>query len=186
MSNRLNVPITREQGQVDLFSRLAGRLRTLHARVQVDSTCRINLAEPLIGSLVQNTQPKERHWLSHEALIDLLEQNRKEVSVQESEGARSPRSDVFGPSVHPSAAEPTAQYDRNFATPQDERQYLPGQYWDPLQEQQTSDPLLNNDDLFTISQSLIDPDFTGLDRVLNFDDMLLTGNPDTSMGWHAG
>jgi hypothetical protein len=186
MSKRLKVPMIQEQGQVNLFSRLAGRLRTLHARVQVDSTCRINVTEPLIGSLVQNTLPKERHWLSHEAVIDLLENNRKEVLMQESEAPQRPRTGVSGASVHRSTAELTAQHDRNFATPQDERQYLPGQYWDPLQEQQAPDLLLNNDDLFTISQSLIDPDFTGLDRVLNFDDMLLTGNSDTSMGWHAG
>lgn len=186
MSRRLKVPTTREYGQVDLFSRLAGRLRTLYARAQVDSTCRINMAEPLLGSLVQNIEPKERDWLSHETVIDILEQNRKEVLMQEPDVSQRPEADLSQGSVHLSTAESTAQGDRNFATPQNERQYHPGQYWDPLQEQQTSDPLLNNDDLFTISQTLIDPDFTGLDRVLNFDDILLTGNSDTSIAWHSG
>ena len=82
----------------------------------------------------------------------------------------------------PSTAEFAAQHDRNFVTPEEARRYHLGQYWDHLQEQHSSGSLLTNDDLFTISQSLIDPEFTGLDRVLNFDDMLLTRSSDASMG----
>lgn len=186
MSCRLRVPVRRDYGQVDLFSRLAGRLRTLHARSQVDLVYRVNMAEPLLSSLVQTIEPKDRDWLSHEAVIDMLERDRKEVLMQESDISRCPDADLSRGSVHLSTAESTAQGDQNFATPQEGRQYHPGRYWDPLQEQQTSDPLLNNDDLFAISQSLIDPDFTGLDRVLNFDEMLLTGSSDASIVWHSG
>lgn len=127
MAQRIQHNSAIELGQKALFSKLAGRLRTLHARAQVDPRCSIDLAKPLLDSLVQDTEPRERHWLPREAVTNLLEKSREYIALPKSYATGTAHTDSSNNSVH--------------------------------------------DDLLAISQSLIDPDFTDLDRVLNVDDV---------------
>ena len=185
MAQRNRVSSAREFGSADLFSRFAGRLRTLHARSQVNPTSRVNMTEPLFDSLARDTKLRERHWLSHEALMSMLEQSRKDVVVRQPNDIQSARTSLHN-SANRTAADQALHDSRDFRLPRNETQYHPAQFWNTSQGQQVPDPALNNDDLLAISQSLIDPDFINLDRILNFDDMILSGNSEEPMGWNIG
>lgn len=185
MAQRIQGSDCRDYGSVDLFSRFSGRLRTLHARLQVDLVCRIDITEPLMGFTIHDTAPKERHWVAHDAWIEMLEETRKDVVFSVPDQDQTARTGHARSPTYPNAPTSPLQDTGESAPSSQKEQYQSGQYLDVSQRHQIPDPPLSDDDLFLISQALINPDFTNLDRVLNYDDMLLNGNADESLAWTA-
>lgn len=185
MARRVRSFHSRDYGSIDLFSRFSRRLRTFHARSQVDPTYRIDISEPLLDFMVRDTETRERHWLTPEALINMLEASRKDIiSRRIDEDQRAPAEEARGP-LHDSATGSSTRANREFVLPSKITEYHPQQLSGASQEQHISDISLHDDNLVSISQSLIDPDFTNLDRVLNFDEFLFIGSSDESTAWNV-
>lgn len=181
MSRRAQAANIQHYGSVDVFSKLAGRLKTLHARTELDPNFRVDLKASPIRLAVESDMPRERHFLSQEAVIEMLEQSRQDVNIgtlntsKAPSGGRSRDLSVTSAPVQPTDGRPhfyNSDVHNQIAT-----------NLDSPQDQHSSDKAFDHD-LFTISQSLIDPDFTGLDRILNFDDMLLGGTCGPLNGWN--
>ncbi|KAF2994970.1 hypothetical protein E8E13_003257 [Curvularia kusanoi] len=148
-------------GSVDLFSRFAGRLRTLHARVQYSPDYRIDIREPLFRLTEQDSEPsRERSWLTRENLADLLEQSRKDIQIGELRGLQKPAEGVDGAQDTLGAGNGSIE---NLSS------------WNTPKEGHIQDEPFSQDNLFAASQALADPDFSNLDRILNFDDILSSG-----------
>lgn len=157
----------KELGQLrslSLFSRFAGRLRTIHATYSLDMTSRINTHEPLYEYVAPPRTMHTRHWVSPSDLAASLEQGRMDGNFS----LRSGHSDVQSQHVvgdDPGQINvPSTTYDPQL----DAR-------WANMHVAQDGDPSQDQDysDLIAISQSLLDPDFAGMDRIVNFDDVMM-------------
>jgi len=166
----------REAGQmrlVSIFSRFAGRLRTIHANCNLDLSYRIDRSEPLYEIVASASKKRVRHWVSPNDLASCLEQNRTEIG-----SARQGQTPIQV--SHDSASlqqdEMTNCPDLAFSNQAD----MP---WDPMNLSQLGDGGSDNGSLLAISQSLLDPDFTSMDRIVSFDEMMLGNISET---WDLG
>lgn len=166
----------REAGQLRLasiFSRFTGRLRTIHANCNLDHSYRIDRSESLYETVALAEKERVRHWVSPNDLASCLEQNRTEIGstrreqapVQEAhDGGSLQRDEVTNPS--------TLAFSNQADMP-----------WDPMNLSRLGDGGSDNGSLLAISQSLLDPDFTSMDRIVSFDEMMLGNISET---WDLG
>ncbi|KAH4181953.1 hypothetical protein HBI81_217930 [Parastagonospora nodorum] len=166
----------REAGQLRLtsiFSRFAGRLRTMHANCNLDSSYRIDLSEPLYENVPSTSKTRVRHWVSPNDLVSCLEQNRTEVGSTRQEQAPAQV-------VHDGAP---LQQDEMPNRPNLAFSNQADMPWDPMNLSQLGEGGSDNGSLLAISQSLLDPDFTSMDRIVSFDEMMLGNISET---WDLG
>ncbi|OAK93765.1 hypothetical protein IQ06DRAFT_91232 [Phaeosphaeriaceae sp. SRC1lsM3a] len=165
----------KELGQLrltSLFSRFAGRLRTIHASCNVDMTYRINTLEPLYDYTTSRRTIHARHWVSPDDLAASLEQGRSDGTF--SLRARDP--DPSNEHIVGDGQDQMSVQDRASATQLDAR-------WVDMHMAQDGGPGQDQEysDLIAISRSLLDPDFAGMDRIVNFDDIMMGSQTGS---WH--
>lgn len=143
-----------------LFSRFAGRLRTIHARCELDPLYRISRDDTLHSQAISTTHSPVRSWVTRDALVAVLEQSRSET--------------------YPTAAV--------LSTTQVQSSQLPNQI-QPLAEIWQADSTtmnIGNDGLTEITQELMEEDFRNLDRILGSEYLTMSGSFDLPLEWNLG
>ncbi|KAJ4300858.1 hypothetical protein N0V90_002946 [Kalmusia sp. IMI 367209] len=155
----------------NLFSRFAERLRTIHARCELDPTFRIDRTEPLYQDTTNSGPQSSRHWIQPSELALHIEKMRSAMNL-----AATPQTVARNTT---SSQDIDAHNDGSQAR----ISVQPGMTWDPMA---SMEPSVDEDNLLAISQALMGPDFTGLDRIVSFDEMMLGGISETPMNWDFG
>ena len=137
-------------------------------------TSRINTQDPLYDYLPPRRTMHARHWVSPSDLVASLERGKLDGNFS----LRSPVTDL--PDRTAAGDRRGEMIDRNSTyTPQLDAQ------WADMHVAQDGGPSQDEDysDLIAISQSLLDPDFAGMDRIVNFDDIMMG---DQAEPWSLG
>jgi hypothetical protein len=162
----------REPGQfliTSLFSRFSGHLRTIHANHNLDPSYQIDRSEPLYKHVPGTSIARVRHWASATDLAACLEQSRPEV--------RTTRAGLEQAPV------PPQQQEKVLNRHQPAFYGQPNMTWDAMHVRQLAEEGRDDCGLLAISQSLLDPDFTTMDRIVSFDEMMLGNISET---WDLG
>ncbi|KAF2021570.1 hypothetical protein BU24DRAFT_338313 [Aaosphaeria arxii CBS 175.79] len=159
-------------GPVSIFSRLSGRLRTIHARCESDPSYEIDRTEALYGRSSTRCEKPQRHWLPPDGLRVYLEQSRAGLNLTTPELIRSypaTLNSVPAPGAPIPGFGDTTEFQWNLAdNPKD-----------------MSTGLNADSNISEISQSLMGDDFMNMDRIVSFDDMFNCAS-ETSMDWGMG
>jgi hypothetical protein len=156
----------RELGQLrptSLFSRFAGRLRTIHANCTLDLSFQIDRSEPLYKHIPSDRNVRARHWVSPNDLEACLEQTRSDLTTSLH-------------TSHDTIAIGQNNIDDNRASAFEPQLNAP---WDEMDVGQVAEGDQDHGDLLAISQSLLDPEFSSMDRIISFDDMMLGNIPES-------
>jgi hypothetical protein len=164
--------VRREPGQLrptSLFSRFAGRLRTIYANCNLDLSYQVDRSEPLYEHIPAIVEGRARHWVSPSDLTSCLEQNRTEISAKRHGQGQAQVDSTIAP-LEPE----NGVNQRNLAFDTG-----PSISWDPINLEQVANESQDESGIFEISQSLLDLDSTIIDRVISFDEMMLGNISDT-------
>lgn len=143
-----------------LFSRFADRLSNSHAACELDPSYRIDTTEPL-DDYAGSERSTPRHWISRDTLLAWLDQSRSELNpyAMEQFGAQPV---VYGGVTPPSCR--TVDQDRRAS------EIRPSMQWNPMENIELSGVTFNDGNLLSISQFLMGLNFTGMNRIVTFDD----------------
>lgn len=156
-----------------LFSRLAGHLRTIHANCNLEPSYQIDRSEPLYEHEPAASNARVRHWVTPSELATCLEQCRPKLKnpQHEQEKAQVLSNSAVLQQDSVTNLQPLASH------------VPPNIPWDTLDAGQVVDRSQADGGLLAISQSLLDPDFTIMDRIVSFDEMMLGNISET---WDLG
>ncbi|KAH7413979.1 fungal-specific transcription factor domain-containing protein [Phaeosphaeria sp. MPI-PUGE-AT-0046c] len=159
-----------------LFSRFASRLRTIHATYRFDITSCVNTLEPLYTYVPPKRTLHVRHWVSTSDLAASIEQGRLDGNF--SLRARGTELDSPEDTISRDGHEGSHKQNDTY-TPQLDAQ------WTDMHISQDGGPGQDQDysDLIAISQSLLDPNFAVVDRIINFDEIMMG---DQTEPWGMG
>jgi hypothetical protein len=155
----------RSTGQLrptSIFARFAGRLRTMHAKCDLEASYQIDRAEPLFRHTSTSPHNSIRHWYSPHDLVTCLEQSRPEINLMSNTQDKIPR--AHG-NVQPHE-DSLINCDASVFQEQVEIPWCAMEV-DPLEDGNQEDEVL-----LAISQSLLNPDFMSMDRIISFEDMM--------------
>jgi hypothetical protein len=148
-----------------IFHRLAGRLRVMQATFQLNPSQNIPLSAPLYDSENVNCEPSPRHWVTPEAMSTYMERARADLAT----------------TSLPSPSELPFTFADNALRPEDgmlmssyeEIGPLPVLPWEVSNNVDLSEPSLDSESLLAISETLTSQDFTSIDRIVTFDNIML-------------
>jgi hypothetical protein len=141
-----------------LFSQFAGRLRKMHADYNLDLCVQIDKTEPLYQHIPATINLSARHWLSPSVLATDLDQEHPRISHG-----------------------PTSIQSRNTVNPRDpDLETQVNMMWGTVGVVPPTECSEEDSDLLAISQTLLSSEFTSMDRIVSFEEMML-GN--TSEAW---
>jgi hypothetical protein len=117
----------------------------------------IDRAEPLYLYKPSDTSARARHWVTPNDLEACLEQTRSNLTTTLHAGHDSTLPGQVN--VNESGA---SAFEPQLSAP-----------WDAMDVGQVAEGDQDHEDLLAISQSLLDPEFANMDRIISFDDMML-------------
>jgi hypothetical protein len=153
----------RDAGQLrstSIFARFAGRLRTIHAKCNLEPLYRVDRAEPLFEDMTATPNVRVRHWYTPRDLATCIEQSRPEINTT----SNGQRQVLVGHNITQSQQDNIV--DR-------ESSVFQNQVNVPWGAVSLGDTNQEDEGLLAISQSLLDPDFTSMDRIVSFEDMMV-------------
>jgi len=155
----------------NLFHRFADRLRAIYERYELDPTYQIDRKEPIYENIGNEGRSCPRHWIPPSELAGHIE-------------LLSSGLNVAGPTwTLVQNTDPLAGLagDTNDAQVTDAAQ--PCMAWIDMD---SNESILPEDNLMVISQALMGPSFTDLDRVVSFDEMMMSGISEEPINWEFG
>jgi hypothetical protein len=156
----------RDAGQLrstSIFARFAGRLRTIHARCNLEPLYRVDRVEPLFEDMTATPNVRVRHWYTPRDLATCIEQSRPEINTT----STGQRQELVGHKIAKS------QQDKPFDRDSSVFQTQVNDPWSAVDVESLGGTNQEDEDLLAISQSLLDPDFASMDRIVSFEDMMV-------------
>jgi hypothetical protein len=164
MATRCATP--RHAGQLrstSIFARFAGRLRTIQAKCNLEPSYRVDRAEPLFEDVAATPSARVRHWYTPRDLATCLEQSRPEINTTSTGQRQVLVADNIGQPRQDNIADRDSSVFHNQVD-------VP---WSAMDVEPLDGTDQEDEGLLAISQSLLDPDFTSMDRIVSFEDMMV-------------
>lgn len=161
-----------------LFASLAERLREMHTDCVLDPAYIIDDTQSLCQTTSMRPVSTRRHWITPDMMNTYIERCRCELVTSTPLDLR-----------HTTCASSDAlSHDHTAATFMDTQtasQLNPtaAMTWDINSTMEPSEANLSDANLLAISESLMGPEFTDMDRVVTLDDVMLGGFPEMGMNW---
>ncbi|KAH7078718.1 fungal-specific transcription factor domain-containing protein [Paraphoma chrysanthemicola] len=152
-----------------LFSTFADRIRTIHANCEMDLSYKIDRSEPLQVRIPASSVASARQWWSKHQQATYVQQHSSEFDAASHTQTKHAVAQDANISRQNDALETQNSV---FADPTDAP-------WGPINVVGAAAENGNYEDLLAISQSLLDPDFTSMNRIVSFEDMMLGDIPET-------
>ncbi|KAL5317990.1 hypothetical protein ACEPPN_015094 [Leptodophora sp. 'Broadleaf-Isolate-01'] len=194
---------TKQRPTACIFSRFAERLRAVHARCELDPSYRIDKTEPLYEAKLEATSRRPTatalHCIVPEELPTYIAQKSKSASAAASGKTGPPLPPVIVGNNNPpfplvEGERTTISHSHSHESRDlDSRYNADTQQWggrggmannvQPQPQPEDEEEGLNEAaDLLAISQALTVQDFTSMDRIVSFDEMMLSGISE-AMNW---
>ncbi|KAH7073249.1 fungal-specific transcription factor domain-containing protein [Paraphoma chrysanthemicola] len=146
-----------------LFSEFADRIRTIHTNCEMDLSYQIDRSEPLQVRTSASSVPSARHWWSKHQQATYVQQHSSEFDAASYTQAKH------------AVAQDSQRLRQNDALETQNSAFtvrtdVP---WGPMDAGDVAADSGSYEDLLAISQSLLDPNFTSLNRIVSFEDMML-------------
>jgi hypothetical protein len=148
-----------------IFQRLAGRLQTLQANSQLNPPQNMNLSAPLYESRCEGREPSRREWVTPDAMGAYMERANADLTRAALSDSTIPASVFDNEASHHDASHMMNVYEDPASI-----SVLP---WGVPHDVDISDAGLDNESLLAISETLTSQDFTNIDRIVTFENIML-------------
>jgi hypothetical protein len=148
-----------------IFQRLAGRLQTLQANSQLNPSQNITLSAPLYEPRRESREPSRREWVAPDAMGAYMERARADLTTTALSDSARPASVFDDEALHHDASQMMNAYEDPASI-----SVLP---WGIPHDVDISDAGLDNESLLAISETLTSQDFTNIDRIVTFENIML-------------
>jgi hypothetical protein len=150
--------------KTSVFKRLAERLRAMQASLQLISSQKISTSDPLYESEHEDHEPSLRHWVTPEDMSTYIERARADLTEAALPASYKPSFTFGHEALHAEGL---------VMNPAEQAGALSVLPWEVNTNADLSDTGLDNESLLAISQALSSQDFTGIDRIVAFDNVML-------------
>jgi hypothetical protein len=150
--------------RASVFQRLAGRLKTMQASLQLNPSQKISTYGPLYEPEHEEREPSLRHWVTPGEMSTYIERARADLTEAALPASYKPPF-AFGDDVR--------NADGIAMNSNEEVGSLSVLPWDVNNNVDLTEPGLDNESLLAISQALTSQDFTSIDRIVAFDNVML-------------
>jgi hypothetical protein len=148
-----------------IFQRLAGRLRTVQDNSQMNPSQNDTLSAPLYEPRHESGEPSARDWVSPDAMGAYMERARADLTAATlADSAKPPFTFDEGALHHDTSPMVNVYEDPGSIS------VLP---WGVPHDVDIPDPGLDNESLLAISETLASQDFTNIDRIVTFENIML-------------
>jgi hypothetical protein len=157
-----------ETHTTNLFHHFADRLRSMQAQCELEPSFQIDRQEAICEISHSSTRSYPRHWMTPSELVAYME--RPDLGLKLVETMQAP--------IHQN--NPLSEVARGIDDAQvtdDTQRCMPWVHGD------LNETLLPGDNLMAISEALMGPGFTDLDRIVSFDEMMMSGITEAPTNW---